>query len=119
MRIKLRATKKNQSRPVFDMSKLRKQETQREFALELKNRINILENTHEDTEDDIEKEWQNINETYCETSRKVLGFGRRKDKEWITTETWQKIQRKKPKTNLLSANLRHLWCIWKYIPVIT
>ena len=94
MRLKLWATKKNQSRPVFGMSKLKKQET-REFALELMNRFNILENTQEDTEDDIGKEWQNIKEAYCETSRKVLGFRKRKDKEWITTETWQKIEERK------------------------
>ena len=95
VRLKLRATKENQSRPVLDMSKLKKQETQREFALELKNRFNILENTQEDTEDDIEKEWKNIKEAYCETSRKVLRFRRRKDKGWITTETWQKIEERK------------------------
>ena len=41
---------------------------------------------------------------YKDTTESVLGFRKKKDKEWITPETWRKInERRKAKDNLLNA----------------
>ena len=46
---------------------------------------------------------------YIETAERVLGFRKKKDKQWITSETWKKINdRRKVKGRLLSAKFSRL-----------
>ena len=42
-------------------------------------------------EEDVNRKWENIKEIYVGTAEKVLGYKKRRDKEWITAETLAKI----------------------------
>jgi hypothetical protein len=97
----LRVGAKKKSREVYNINALKAQDTRREFTIELSNRFAALTSTEDDS---VESEWNKIKESYCETSRKVLGYRKKKVKEWISAKTWQKIDdRKKAKQKLLSA----------------
>ncbi|XP_035677191.1 uncharacterized protein LOC118416215 [Branchiostoma floridae] len=106
VRLKLRASPPTKQRcKVFDTSKLRKPEIRREFALELRNRFKALENLVDEEEPNVvETSWDTITKVYSETAKKVLGHRKRKDKEWLTQETWRKIEeRKVAKQKLLTS----------------
>ena len=83
----------------YETSKLNIPRIRKQFQLELKNRFSCLslededdENRQEDKgevahENEVEKEWKKITETYCETAKDVLGFRKRKSKSWISPKS--------------------------------
>jgi hypothetical protein len=85
----------------FDVGKLQDSKIQQEFKLEIKNRLQLLENLSiEDTKTiPVNDEWQQIHKIYTEASEKVLGFKRQVHKEWITPETWKLIDERKVVNN--------------------
>ncbi|KAI8514548.1 hypothetical protein Bbelb_071390 [Branchiostoma belcheri] len=97
IRLKLRATPPSKKRrKVFDTSKLHTPETRQKFALELRNRFQALETLDgEEEHDTVETTWNTITKVYRETAEKVLGYRKRNNKEWITQETWNKIEERK------------------------
>ena len=64
--------------------------------LELRNRFNTLALTSDDAdEDEVEQKWRAIKETYFEAAKKVIGSRKKKDKEWLSAETWSLIEERK------------------------
>jgi hypothetical protein len=63
------------------------------LKLELKNRFSALDNT--DTEDNVQEKWNTIKKTYVEAAVNTIGYIIKKNKEWLTSETWKKIEEKK------------------------
>ena len=82
--------KKLEFRKKYDIQKLKDTAKREEFAIELKNRFQIL--AEELVETDIEESWIKIKDTYSNTAEEVLGYRKRNHKEWITTDTLQKIE---------------------------
>ncbi|CAH1248758.1 Hypp8389 [Branchiostoma lanceolatum] len=116
IRLKLRATPPTKKRhKVFDTHKLHTPEIKHEFALELRNRFQALENLEDEGEQDIvETTWNTITKVYSETAEKVLGYRKRKDKEWITPETWRNIEeRKRAKGKMLNTKSRRAKDIYR------
>ena len=66
--------------------------------MELKNRFSSLA-VDEDEADSVvevmERRWKNLKEAYNETAEKVLGFQKRKNKPWISLESWKKVDERK------------------------
>ena len=70
----------------YETSKLNVPEIRKQFQSELKNRFSCLvieddcdENRQEDEgevarENEVEKKWKKIKDTYCETAKDVLGY---------------------------------------------
>jgi hypothetical protein len=56
------------------------------LKLELKNRFSALDNT--DTEDNVQEKWNTIKKTYVEAAVNTIGYIIKKNKEWLTSETW-------------------------------
>ena len=110
IRLKLRATPTiKQRHRVFDVNKLRAPEVKQEFTNELRNRFSALETEDGEDQDIVETKWDNIIRVYKDTAKNVLGFRKKKDKQWITPETWRKIdERRKAKDNLLNAKSHSL-----------
>ena len=46
-------------------------------------------------ENEVEKEWKKITETYCETAKDVLGFRKRKSKSWISPKSWKEVEERR------------------------
>ena len=43
----------------------------------------------------MEHRWKNFKQIYNETAEKVLGFQKRKNKPWISLNSWKKIDERK------------------------
>ena len=103
IRLNVRATPTiKQRHKVFDVNKLRAPEVKQEFTIELGNHFSTLEIEDGEDRDIVETKWDNIKEWIKAES--FLGFRMKIDKQWITPETWRKIdERRKVKGNLLNA----------------
>ena len=44
---------------------------------------------------EVEKKWKKIKATYCETAKDVLGYRTRKNKSWISPESWKGVEERK------------------------
>ena len=94
IKLKLRkVAKQSQHRKHLDIAKLNCPKTNREFVSELRKRSSALVNSAVDP--DINNDWETIKKLYIETATKVLGYRRRKNKEWLTPDTWKKIEERK------------------------
>lgn len=102
IKLKLRtlAKKSDHSSNQFDTFKLKNETYRRKFVLELRNRFQILE---DQTEENVENTWNNIKDNFCSTASRTLGYRKKENKEWLSDETWKKIdERKKIKSKLLN-----------------
>ena len=92
IRLKLRATTTiKQHRKVFNVNKLCAPEVKQEFTIELRNCFSSLETEDGEDQDIVGTTWDNIIGVYKDTAESVLGFRKKKDKQWIPPETWRKI----------------------------
>ena len=89
IKLKLRKNRKKQTRGrQFDSSKLKDGNVRQAFQRELKNRFEVLNNEQEMNID-------TFNQAFKETSERVLGYKKKKKEEWISVQTWQKIDERK------------------------
>ena len=87
--LKLRRSKGRQARQQrLDSGRLNESLTKQAFAVEVKNRFQVLGEQQEMTID-------GFNQALREAGEKVLGFRRKKKKEWIKEETWKKIDERR------------------------
>ncbi len=94
LKIKLKAYNDQAGRPSFKFNVhcLKEKAKAEEFNVELRNRFSILSFLPDET---IEDQWQILKEVWTTTCKKVLGKKTRKQKEWITTKTWELIEQRK------------------------
>jgi hypothetical protein len=59
------------------------------YKMELRNRFETLNHSDENTEETRNK----IEGIYMETAKNILGFREIKKKDWLSEETWTKIQK--------------------------
>ena len=83
IRLKLRRARMKSDRKVFDIRKLKNEDTKRSFCVELNNRFQALG----DLGESIEEQWANIRDAYTDTSQAVLGYRNSKRKEWLSDKT--------------------------------
>ncbi|XP_055997977.1 uncharacterized protein LOC130047325 [Ostrea edulis] len=109
IKLKLRRDHQQQGmKRKFDIDKLKIPNINKAFNLELKNRFKALENNPDD-QDNIQGKWDTIKETYVETAAKTLGYRTKKNKEWLTSDTWERIsERKKLKQKIISTKSTRL-----------
>ena len=87
--LKLRRSKGRQARQQrLDSGRLNESLTKQAFAVEVKNRFQVLGEQQEMTID-------GFNQALWEAGEKVLGFRRKKKEEWIKEETWKKIDERR------------------------
>ena len=104
LKLKLKAIKKNGNNASrkYDVNKLKNPVKLNEFKIELRNRYQILSTI---PDHNIEEKWEEIKDTYCSTAEKILGFKKNNRKEWLSDETWTKIEeRKEAKKRKLQGN---------------
>ena len=87
--LKLRRSKGRQARQQrLDSGRLNESLTKQAFAVEVKNRFQVLGEQQEMTID-------GFNQAIPEAGEKVLGFRQKKKEEWIKEETWKKIDERR------------------------
>ena len=91
VKLKLRrVAKKDQRAPSLDVRKLKNPNARRTYQTEIRNRFAALL-------DQQEMDLYQVKQTLVEAGKKVLGPRRTKKEEWITTDTWEKIEDRKEK----------------------
>ncbi|XP_061171309.1 uncharacterized protein LOC133180881 [Saccostrea echinata] len=89
----------------INTGKLRENKVRQDFRLELKNRFQVLQCGDVENEEVVDEHWGKICNLFSETSKKTLGFKRQVHKEWITPDTWKKIDKRKDlKTKLCNTH---------------
>ncbi|VDP19233.1 unnamed protein product [Schistosoma margrebowiei] len=71
--------------------------TRRRAEIALNNRFQALQDLLKEGETTMEDNWKNIKETLTSTCQDVLGLKKYHHKEWISTETLDKIKERKNK----------------------
>ena len=95
---------KNKLQKKFDTGRLKCNRIKEEFAVEVKNRFEVLEEVNLEGNELLQCKWNNFKNTYNEAAESILGFKKRKNKPWIKEETWTKIeQRNSAKKDLEEA----------------
>ena len=90
VRLKLCSTKrKSKERVIFDTTKFRDPCVKEAFRLEVCNRFQVLAT---DDVEGIEERWGQFKKVYNESAKKVLGVKGRVKNDWISGETYRKIE---------------------------
>ena len=103
VKLKLRrVAKKDQRALPLDVGKLKDPNIRKTYQTEIRNRFAVLL-------DQQEMDLSQFNQILVEAGKKILGPRRRKKEEWITTNTWKKIEdRKEKKRKILSTRSARL-----------
>ena len=90
---------------MYNINRLKSQEVRRNFNIELKNRCSALIALEDETDQDpVECSWNRVKESYAAAAKKTVGLKKKKTKEWLSTETWARIEaRGKAKEKMLNA----------------
>ena len=99
VKLKLRKTKKGAIRkPKFDLERLRKEpQVAKNFQIEIRNRFAALQ-------DETDLSIQSFNQELIESSKATIGHRRKPKEQWISGDSWEKIeQRKTIKKRLLQT----------------
>ena len=96
--LKLRRARKREERQLrFDVGKLRNPDVKKTFKLEVKNRFSILQ-------DEQELKIDSFNQALTEASKKILGYRRKTNKDWISLDTWGIIDKWRKKRSCRKPN---------------
>ena len=103
IRLKLKAPKKEDKMiKRFDTTKLKTPEILQEFKIELRNRYQVLQlledgsgEYQEDDDNAINRKWNKIRDLYQETAKEVIGYRKSNQKEWLSQDTWEKIEERR------------------------
>ncbi|VDP23619.1 unnamed protein product [Schistosoma margrebowiei] len=79
----------------FNTASLRDTDKLNEFKIALNNRFQALQDLLKEEETSMEDNWKGIKEALTSTCQEVLGLKKYHHKEWITTETLDKIKERK------------------------
>lgn len=102
-RLKLAAQRTKKTPAVkYNTEKLKHPQKKEEFRIALANRFDALnygsdEETDDEGEDEIEKEWNVMKKAYTEACKEVLGKRRKDQKIWMSEETWELVEQRRMK----------------------
>jgi len=95
IRLKLKrapVTKSTQKK--FDTHKLQNNDIHRRFNIQLKNRFQalaveeLMNDGREEEGDQVERKSEILEKAYVKTAEEVLGYKKKKNKPWLSQETW-------------------------------
>ena len=93
-----RIGKKEIARFNFDTEKLKTPHIRNNFKLTLKNKFEALSELEDHTQpgtDEVELKWNRVKKAYLSTAEECLGKKKRNQKQWITDETWNCINKRR------------------------
>ena len=77
----------------YDIARLKDPETSKRFGANVRNRFQVLSDTCDGLEMDIEATWRAGKEYYHYACEKMISSRRKKKKIWISTESWNLINK--------------------------
>ena len=92
----------------YNIARLKHEDTQKAFVLEVKNQFQKL-STDELDYPSVEERWNQIKATYCTAAESALGYLKSTDKTWLTRETWRRIEERKTiKSKILNTKSKRI-----------
>ncbi|VDO57054.1 unnamed protein product [Schistosoma margrebowiei] len=88
----------------FNTAFLRDTDKLNEFKMALNNRFQALQDLLKEEETSMEDKWKGIKEALTSTCQEVLGLKKHHHKEWISTETLDKIKERKNKKAAINSS---------------
>ena len=88
----------------YNVNALKDPHKREEFSITLKNKFEILQELYEEKEDSVLNRWQKVKETLRSSCQEVVGPRKHQQKEWITTETMNKIEDRKNKKAAVNSS---------------
>ena len=79
----------------YNIARLRNPDVRKNFFIAVKNKYEALSNIDEEAERDAESAWRIAKESYLHACECVLGKKRKRDKNWISAETWSLINKRR------------------------
>ena len=104
LRLKRYNNVNNNTRKKFNVGLLRSKETQAAFKISLSNRFQPLQELIEDSETEIETQWEHSMKLWLDTCEEVLGKKKTQHKEWISSDTIKRIEKRKEKKATLNMS---------------
>ena len=95
-------------REKYNINAFKDPKIREEFSIALKNKFEVLQDMNEEGEEDtVPGRWQKVKETLRSTCQEVIGPRKHQQKDWITTETMEKIEdRRKKKADVNNSRTR-------------
>lgn len=80
----------------FDVQKLQKKNIKEIFQIQTRNRYELLGEMQDDDDDEkVEQQSRRVKEIWNKTAEETLGYKNVHRKDWISAETWQKVEERK------------------------
>lgn len=79
----------------YNIARLRNPDVSKNFSIAVKNKYEALSNFNEEAERDAESAWRLAKASYLHACKCVLGKKRKRDKNWISAETWSRINKRR------------------------
>ncbi|KAK2183596.1 hypothetical protein NP493_305g00028 [Ridgeia piscesae] len=93
---------KRSTRTEYNVDFLKDRVTTETFRLTVRNKYEALQDLLDEGNMDIDTQWQQIKEMWTSTCSEVLGRKKYQQKDWISTDTLDKVQVRKEKKELLN-----------------
>ena len=111
IRLKLKRAPLTKSTKMFNTQKLQNNDIHRRVNIQLRNRFQALaveepitEEGEEEERDEVERKSEIMEKAYVQTAEEVLGYKKKKNKQWLSQGAWTLIdQRKAIKQKLIGA----------------
>ena len=91
----------NANRRKYNVGLLKDPRTREGYKLNLANKSQVLQERHEE-EPDLNSQWQNAKQTLTSTCQEVVDLKKQHQKDWVTAETWRRIQVRKEKKSAVN-----------------
>ena len=92
----------------YNIARLKHEDTQKEFVLEVQNQFQKL-STNELDHPPVEERWNQIKATYCTVAESAQEYLKSTDKTWLTRETWRRIEERKTiKSKILNTKSKRI-----------
>ena len=93
VKVKLRSAKQRRKQEKkIDLNRLKKEEIQEQYTVEINNRFAALQNPNNTT---AQEDWENFRINTMEAAKETIGFVNRDRKKWISDTTWSLIEERR------------------------
>ena len=96
-KFKLKKVKKGKPKEQYDLSMLKTENIRQQYAIEVKNRYEVLniEEVQQTEEEGIETKWNNFKESINEATKIIPKKDKKKDKDWMNEEIKELMKKRK------------------------
>ena len=104
LRLKKYTYANSNTRTRYNVGLLRNKDTQTAFQISLSNRFQLIQELIDDSETDLETQWEESRKLWQDTCEELLGKKKAQHKEWISADTIQRLETRKERKAALNSS---------------